>query len=218
MIDSGSSRNPSGTFRTSPPGIDEFRNHCRRVLRIFRFEQTVRSEFDHIRPFRMRKNIELLLSNCIKDHVSDLPRRHTRFYGSLECSQTDLHFRCHHNRLVLQFRGPMTFRVRNICMHKPWAQNRYFDERVSFLQRQVQAFRKGYHLNSFMASVLLWIGSLLPCRSPTSAGVLLRIVIQVDVSLPSLKANRPDEKNQAGYKYGRSNSHHRSFSLLDLRE
>jgi hypothetical protein len=112
----------------SPAEVNEFRNRCCRALWIFHSEQFVRSESDHFGPFGMGKNIELLLLNCIEDDVSDLERRHACLDGGLECGQSGLHFRGHRDRFVTQLRGPVTLGVGDICPHKPWAENRYFDE------------------------------------------------------------------------------------------
>ena len=63
---------------TAGLGIESFRNEfydCGHgVLRIFEFEQLVGSKLDHFGPFGMGKNVELLILDCLEDHVHDLLR------------------------------------------------------------------------------------------------------------------------------------------------
>ena len=124
----------SRRFRPSPAEVNEFCNRRRRALRIFHSEQFVRSESDHFNPSGMRKNVELLLPNCLKDRVSDLKRWHACFDGGLECGQPGLHFRCHRDRFVTQLLGPATLGVGDIGPHKARAENRYSDKRVALLK------------------------------------------------------------------------------------
>src|SRR5947209_13491827 len=70
-----------------PPVVHKFHNRRYSALRIFHSEQAVRSEPDHLGPFGIGKNIELLLLNCIEDQVSDLERRHAGLHGGLECAK-----------------------------------------------------------------------------------------------------------------------------------
>jgi hypothetical protein len=88
-------------------------------------------ELDHFGPFGMWKNRELLLPNCIEDHVSDLGRRYACLDGGLECGQTGLHFRVIVTGLL---HSPGTLGVGDVYAHKSWAEHRYFDERVPLLQ------------------------------------------------------------------------------------
>ena len=97
----------SRELRPSPAAVNEFHNRCCRALRIFHSEQLVRPELDHFGPFGMGKNIELLLLNCIEDHVSDLERRHASLQGGLECGPTGFDFRGHLDRFVAQFHQPV---------------------------------------------------------------------------------------------------------------
>ena len=122
-------------FVLHPAAVNEFRNRCCRALRIFHSQQFVRSELNHFGLFGMGKNIELLLLNCIEDHVSDLERRHACLDGGLKRGQTGLPFRGQRDRFVTQLRGPVTLSAGDICPHEPWAENRYSDERVSLLER-----------------------------------------------------------------------------------
>ena len=125
--------------------MNEFRDRCCRALRILHSQQFVRSELNDFGPFGMGKNIELLLPDCVEDHISDLEGSHACLHGGLECGQTGLHLWGHRDRFVTQLRGSMTLGVEDICPYKSWAEDRYFDERVPLLKRYVEAFGEGHH-------------------------------------------------------------------------